>query len=69
MGKLTRGLLAVACTALLILPGSAQAEPGPNPIVTLSLQIILMLAFIFTVLLLTKRISAWIDRLREKRKK
>ena len=60
---------AIFCMGLLILPASAQAEPATSPIVTLSLQIILMLAFVFAVLLLTKRIAAWIDRLREKRKK
>ncbi|MCL2857213.1 MAG: hypothetical protein FWE19_05770 [Oscillospiraceae bacterium] len=73
MGKLTRKLFALACVAgsaaLLVLPAGAQTEHGTNPIVTLSLQIILMLAFVFVVLLLTKRISGWIDRIREKRKK
>ena len=69
MGKLTHKIFALACAALFILPAAAQTESGANPIVTLSLQIVLMLAFVFAVLLLTKRIAAWIDRLREKRKK
>jgi len=69
VGKLTRELSALACAALLVLPGVAQPQPGLNPIIALTLQIVLVLGFIFVVLLLTKKISALIDRIREKRKK
>ena len=72
MGKLARKLFAITCAfgcALsLTISVAAQTEPDNNPILALSLQIILMLAFIFVVLLLTKRISGWIDCIRKKRK-
>ena len=72
MGKLTKklftGWVSVLCIALLTLPAGAGVQPGVNPMVNLSILFVFVMGVLFVALLLTKRIAAWIDRLREKRK-
>ena len=72
MGELTKKLFAgwasVFCAALFVLPASA-ADPGINSMLAVPILFVLVMGAIFIALLLTKRIAAWIDRLREKRKK
>ena len=72
MGKLTKilfaGWVAALCASLLVLPTGAQAQSGVNPMAAFAMQFVLVMGLIFVALLLTRRIAAWIDRLRKKRK-
>ena len=67
-------LAGVLCGAFLSLPvfaeaGDAAAPPTSGSGAQFFLQILLVFGLIFLSLLATKKIAAWIDRNREKRKK